>query len=198
MVRIDLPEDYAVRQLREAVRDSLRSHGEEVILMHMFHVADPENTAERCHTCYNEVYKQGDNFDCPRCYGTTYEGGVKDIWRAWAIFTDNVDIENIGRRGVWHPVARQLHTEHIPDLWKRDYVVRVSRWTADHRVVSIEGIYVFDDVSNDTLRTGAQPGQTARDSVGQRASLNRISESMPVYKYPLVGRVFHRFDGKPR
>lgn len=197
MPRLDLPEDYAVRQLREAVRDSLRSHGEEAVLLHMFHVSDPENTARRCR-CFNAAYEQSEDFDCGYCYGTTYEGGVMTAYRAWTMFTDAQDVETISKRGVWHPVARQLHTEHLPDLWKRDYVARVTSWTRDHRVNGIEGIYVFDDVNNDTLRTGAQLGQTGRDTVGQRAALTRISESMPIYRYPLVGQQFARFDGKPR
>lgn len=196
--RIDLPEDYAVRFARQSIRDALMSHGEEALLVHMYHVTEDEGTQPRCPSCYDDVYKQGDRYDCPNCYGTTFQGGVKDIYRAWAMFTDAQDVEDISKRGVWHPVARTLQTEHIPDLWKRDYVVRVARWSPDHRVLEIEGIYVFDDVTNESLRTGQQAGQIARDNVGQRANLNRISTNMPIFSYPIIGRRFARFDGKVR
>jgi hypothetical protein len=163
----------------------------------MFHVAEDEDTVSRCPACYDDIYEQPDRFDCTRCYGTSFDGGVKERWRAWAIFTDTLEVEDISARGVWHPIKRQLHTEHKPDLWKRDFVVRATDWDGT-TIVAVEGIYVFDDVTMESLRTGNQSGQITRDVVGQRASLNRISEEMPIYQLPLAGRSFARFDGKPR
>ena len=200
MARIDLVEPYAIRLARQSIRDSLMSHGEECILLHMFHPNEVQDDLRypRCPVCFDDLYSQGAKYDCPNCYGTTFDGGVKDVFRAWAIFTDANDEETFGKRGVWHPVASSIQTEHIPDLWQRDYVVRVGSWTMDHRVESVDSIYVFKGVTNESLRTGNRLGQTLFDTVGQRADLQQISADMPIGKYPFVGQRFDRFDGRPR
>lgn len=198
MARLDLTEPYAVRFAREAILDSFRSHGEECVLLHTYHIDEDENTQPRCPECFDAVYEQGDKFDCPTCLGTTFQGGIKAAYRAWGLFTDASDAETVGRRGVWHPVARSLQTEHEPDLWQRDYVVRVARWDAGYRVAEVEGVYALKQVSNETLRTGGRHGQTRFDAVGQRADLTRIAETMPVYRYVQPGAAFDRADGRSR
>lgn len=198
MPRIDLPEPYAIRQARQAIRDSLMSHGEEVILLHMYHVPEVEDKHPRCPVCYDDVYSASEKFDCERCFGTTFDGGVKYANRAWAIFGDALDKETFGKRGFWHPTDRTLQTEPFPDMWKRDFVVRTTGWTVDHRPTGIDGIYVFDEVENESIRTGNHYGQTELHPVGQRANLQKIAEGMPIYKYAIVGKVFERFDGRPR
>ena len=199
MPRIDLTEPYAIRQARESVRDSLRSHGEECVLLHMHHANEAQDVVPRCVDCFDDVYKQGDKYDCPRCLGTTFDGGVAQAFRAWAIFTDAQDVETFGKRGLWHPIAATVQTEHLPDLWQRDYIVRVAKWTDDHRVEEIDGIYVLKAVTNESLRTGGSvKGQTVYDTIGQRADLSMVAENMPIYLYPLKGQRFNRFDGRPR
>lgn len=195
---IKLPEPYAIRQARESVRDSLRSHGEECVLLHMYHVNEVQDKQPRCSWCFDEVYKQGDKYDCDRCLGTTFEGGVAQAFRAWAVFTDAQDVETFGKRGLWHPIASSVQTEPFPDLWQRDYVVRVAQWTQDHRVAEVDGIYVLKAVTNESLRTGSMNAQTAYDTIGQRADLSMVADTMPIYKYPVKGVKFDRFDGRPR
>ena len=194
MTRLDLPEPYAVRQARESVRDSLRSHGEECILVHMYHANEVQDTRPRCPVCYDDVYKQGERYDCERCYGTTFDGGVAEVFRAWAIFTDANDSESFDKTGLWHPVNCSIQTEHLPDLWQRDYIVRVSRWSQDHRPEEIEGIYVLKQVVNESLRTGSMHAQTRYDTMSQRADGQLIADNMPIYKYPIIGQRFSRFD----
>ena len=198
MVRIDLTEPYAIRQARESVRDSLRSHGEECLLLHMHHANEAQDVVPRCPACFDDTYKQGDRYDCNRCYGTTFDGGVAQAFRAWAIFTDAQDVETFGKRGFWHPIASSIQTEHLPDLWQRDYVIRINRWTADHRVDEVDGIYVLKQVTNESLRTGAMRAQTNYDTIAQRAELSMIAENMPIHLFPTVGVQFDRFDGRPR
>lgn len=198
MARIDLPEPYAIRLARESVRDSLRSHGEEAVLLHMYHANEVQDTVPRCPACYDDIYKQGDRYDCDRCYGTTFDGGVAQAYRAWAIFTDAQDVETFGKRGIWHPIASSVQTEHLPDLWQRDYIIRVNRWTADHRPVEVDGIYVLKSVTNESLRTGAMRAQTVYDTIAQRAELSMIAPNMPIYLFPAKGIRFDRFDGRPR
>lgn len=196
--RIDLPENYAVRFARQAVVNSLQSHGEECVILHAYHVNTDEDIVPRCPECYDDLYQGGQKYDCGTCYGTTFIGGIKDARRVWAIFTDANDEEVYGKRGVWHPVPRKFHTEWTPDLWQHDFVVRVTHWSADHRPQGVEGIYVCDSVSNESLRTGNRPGNIAVDAVGQRAELaQRLSEQMPIYKFPILGMVFNRADAEP-
>lgn len=198
MARIDLVEPYAIRLARQSVRDSLMSHGEECVLLHMYHANEVQDTVPRCPACYDDVYKQGDRYDCNRCFGTTFDGGVAQAFRAWALFTDANDAETFGKRGLWHPIASSVQTEHLPDLWQRDYVVRVASWTPDHRVADVDGIYVFKQVVNESLRTGAMRGQTVYDTISQRADLQLIADNMPISLYPVKGVQFDRFDGRPR
>ena len=198
MPRVDLVEPYAIRLARQSVRDSLMSHGEECVLLHMYHANEVQDTVPRCPACYDDVYKQGDRYDCNRCFGTTFDGGVAQAFRAWALFTDATDAETFGKRGLWHPIASSIQTEHLPDLWQRDYVVRVASWTPDHRVADVDGIYVFKQVVNESLRTGAMRGQTVYDTISQRADLQLIAENMPISLYPVKGVQFDRFDGRPR
>ncbi|AEJ94371.1 hypothetical protein SEA_FLUDD_124 [Mycobacterium phage Fludd] len=198
MPRIDLSEPYAVRLARQSVRDSLMSHGEECILIHLYHVPEVEDTVPRCPFCFDDVYSQSDQYDCPQCYGTTFDGGISFAYRAWGIFGDALDKETTGKRGVWHPVERTLQTEPFPDMWKRDFVVRVEGWTPDHRPTGVEGIYVFDEVNNENIRTGNHFGTDQLHPLGQTADLQKVSDKMPIYKFPIVGRQFHRFDGRER
>lgn len=164
----------------------------------MHHVNESAKTHPRCPVCWNDVYKSGGKFDCTQCYGTTFDGGINTAYRAWAIFTDAQDVETQGKRGLWHPVASSIHTEHEPDLWQRDYVVRVTKWSPDHRVMGVDSIYVLKEVTNDTVRTGNARGQTSLDLVSQRCDLQMIAEGMPIHKYPFVGTKFDRWDGNVR
>jgi hypothetical protein len=192
--RIDLPENYAVGFARQAVRNSLQSHGEEVVLLSCYHINADYGSQPRCPECYDDLYQAGEKNDCPTCYGTTFLGGIKDVHRAWAIFTDAADQEDHTKRGVWHPIKRNVHTEYTPDIMEHDFIVRVTSWSTDYRPQGVEGIYVCDVVTNESLRTGNRPGQITLDAVGQRADVERLSEQMPIYRYPIVGTRFERAD----
>ena len=198
MPRVDLPEDWAVGHLRQAVRDSLMSHGEECILLSMYHVARDQGTVPRCPDCYDDVYASDSRPDCTRCWGTSFDGGVSVAARSWGLFTDADNDENLRRDGVWANNNRQLQTEPHPELWQHDYVVKVLRWTKDHRPVSIEGVYVTDVVDVVSLRTGNLTGNTERDNVGQRTVLDRVPDDHVIYQYPIIGQRFDRIDGKER
>ncbi|QZE10461.1 hypothetical protein SEA_SCOOBYDOOBYDOO_115 [Mycobacterium phage ScoobyDoobyDoo] len=198
MPRIDLIEPYAIRFARQSIKDALMMHGEECILVHMYHVNEVPRDQPRCPACYDDIYKQGSTFDCTRCYGTTFDGGVADYARAWAIFTDAQDDEDQDKRGLWHPQPRSVHTEWFPDLWKRDYLIRVSKWAPDHRVLEIDSVYTVKEAWNESIRTGNAFGQTSLDAISQRADIDRVAEQMPIYRFPVLGRVVERCDGKVR
>lgn len=198
MSRIDLVEDYAIRQLRNSVKESLQSHGEECLLLQMFHVVPDAQDVPRCH-CFDDVYNQGSKFDCPDCYGTTLQGGVKKAARAWALFSDAQGVESQSKRGVWTPDHRRVQTEALPVLLEHDFIIRVLEWDRHRRPVDIEGIYSVDLVTNVSLRTGGVYGQTKADAVGQSADVIRLQEGQhPIYKFPALSQVFPRMDGLVR
>lgn len=198
MARIDLPEPYAIRFARQSVRDSLMSHGEECVLLSTYHVTTDFNIQPRCPECYDDLYQGPEKMDCATCYGTTFLGGVRTAYRTWAIFGDAVDQEDVTKHGFWHPIKRKLQTEHSPDIWEHDFVVRVPIWSPNHEVVAVEGIYVMDVVTNESMRTGHRFGQTVRDAVGQSADISLLSPQMPINRYPLIGKRFDRADGRFR
>ena len=75
MAVVKLVENWAVSQLRSQVRDSLIYHGEQCILLSLYHsFSDPE--ADRCPRCTNDTYSGGEAW-CPVCYGTSFNGGVR-------------------------------------------------------------------------------------------------------------------------
>lgn len=180
MARLDLIEPYAIRQLRESVRDSLRSHGEEVVALRLFHAASDPN-AIRCR-CYDDVYKGIEKKDCPDCLGTGFQGGVKDTFRMWAMFTTSSNNEEIRPRGQFLPTQMDVQMEGQPTLVENDILARVSRWSRKHEPLEISGFYVLDEVAIDSLRTGNDPAQIQTNIVGQRSRrANRLDESHPVY-----------------
>ncbi|AEQ21022.1 structural protein [Rhodococcus phage E3] len=197
MARIDLREDYAVQMLRRNVKESLQSHGEQCIALAMYHVVADADRFPRC-TCFDDIYQSSETYDCPDCYGTTIQGGVKTAARVWGLFTDQQGIEDHDKQGVWTPDQRGLQTEASPELMEHDYIIRVLDWDRSGRALDLEGIYIVDKVDLTSLRTGGVYGQTRRDAVGQRANLTRLQDTHPIYRYPALGKLFPRLDGLVR
>jgi hypothetical protein len=190
MPRIDLPEPYSVSLARQAVRDSLLSHGEECIALQMYHVNDDENIARRCPQCYDDIYKQSELANCGDCFGTTFAGGVKTAVRVWGLFTDQATAEQIGQNGVWAPDQRDVQTEPFPLLGEHDFIVRVRMWDSAHRPLEIEGFYGVQQVTRNSLRTGNRFGQARWDVVGQKATITEMQKNAPICSYSVVGVLF--------
>lgn len=190
MPRIDLPEPYSVVLARQAVRDSLLSHGEEFVALKMYHVGEDENVAPRCPQCYDDIYKQSDIANCPDCFGTTFAGGVKSAMRVWGLFTDHVVAEQIGQNGVWAPDQRDVQTEAFPLLTEHDFLVRIRMWDSTHKPIEIEGYYGIQQVTRNSLRTGNRFGQARWDVVGQKATITEMQKNAPICAYSVQGVQF--------
>lgn len=183
---IKLVENYSVQLARNSVRDSLQNHGEECIALAMYHVNADEKLQERCPICYDDTYKQPDQL-CNYCYGTTFKGGVKYATRIWAMFADTPKIEAVRERGVWVPDAREMQCEAFPLLMERDFIVRVRRWSADHRPLEIEGYYaVGSGIIRNSIRTGNRFGQWTWDVVGQRANVSELQKNSIICQFPVI------------
>lgn len=169
--------------------------GEECIILHTFHVnEDPDQP--RCTLCWDDDYKQTGKYDCPNCYGTTFEGGIKEEWRAWGLFTSNIQGETKAKRGEWELDARRVQLEASPDMGEHDFIIRVLQWDNDlHAPLVLGGRYVMGPVEEDTLHTGNQYAQQDDDKIGQKANITLLSTEHPLYLYQItLGERLYRED----
>lgn len=185
---IKLVENYAVNQARQLVRESLQSHGEQCVLLAMYHpFFDPDQP--HCPYCNDDVYT-GSGQDCTICWGTGIQGGVKQAAKVWGMFTDHQATERYGERGIWAADAREIQTEAFPLLMEHDFVIRVRRWNTNGTPAEIDGFYGIQAVTRNSLRTGDRFGQSTSDVVGQKAQITKVSENTNIFKYPVLGVPF--------
>ena len=185
---INLVEDYAVKQARQAVRDSLQAHGEQCIVLAMYHRYE-DTDQPLCPYCTDDIYTDSGEI-CTICWGTTIQGGVKQAAKVWGLFTDNVEQESFRKHGVWQADSREFQTEAFPLLIQHDYVIRVRRWSLNGTPADVEGFYAIKQVTRNSLRTGTRFGQFTTDIVGQRAQLSEVSSNNTIARYPVVGVPF--------
>lgn len=187
MAVIKLVEDYAVTSLRNDVRDSLMMAGEQAILLQLFHSGDPD--AHPCPQCGDDLYKSPE-MNCPSCYGTTFDGGVRVATKVWALFTDDDMDEVRTNRGEVQPFVRSFQTEAFPLLVEHDVVARVKSWDQDATPAELNGYYILQKVTRRSLRTGARAGQFPHDVVAQKAQLSQVPDGSPLTRYPVLGQHF--------
>lgn len=188
MAVIKLTEPYAITQLRRDVRDSLMTNGEQAILLQLYHPGEDDSVP--CPQCGDDLYKSPE-MDCPSCYGTMFDGGVRKAMKVWAMFSDKPYTESHGPRGEFHPDAREVQLEAFPRVMEHDVVVRVDGWNATGTPSSVYGYYILQGVNQRSLRTGNRFGQSSFDIVAQKAQLTRLPESMKaITMYPILGQFF--------
>lgn len=124
-------QDWAIEQERRRHNQALWYVGENTMFVLMWHLEDFQSQlVNRCPTCYEsqgmiaEIYGQTDEYKCPDCFGTTFEGGFKAIIVRPAIFSDSDEGETKHSRGVIHP--NDLSIDSTPDFRVRtgDYCFR--------------------------------------------------------------------------
>lgn len=178
---VSLPEPFALRMARKAVRESLQNYGEEVIGLQMYHPVI-DSGVPRCPVCFDDIYKQGGRADCSACFGTTFQGGIKEMSRMWAMFTTDTMKEQTKKRGVYQPFVYQVQMEYRPIFMENDYLFRVRRWSQDHKPLDVLAAYVMREMRPDTLRTGNQVGQDGSDYIGQRGTVDELPRDHVIYK----------------
>jgi hypothetical protein len=200
---IKLVETFAVNQLRQLIRESMQYHGEQAILLQMYHVglhSEPPGFVNpmRCPDCYDDEYTQGERANCTLCYGTTFLGGIRQVSLVWGMFSDKIVAEQYGKLGTWEPDKREFQCEPFPILTEHDYVVRVRLWDATNTTpLEIEGYYGIQQVTNNSVRTGGRFGQWQWDIVGQRAQITGLQGNSVITQYPVVGVAFTQPIGAP-
>jgi hypothetical protein len=127
------PQGWAIEQERRRHNEALWYVGENTMFVLMWHLEDfLANLVGRCPTCYESqgriasVYGQADEYKCPDCFGTTFEGGYKALIVRPAIFSDSDETETLHSRGLVKP--EDLTIESTPDFRIRtgDYCFRVN------------------------------------------------------------------------
>lgn len=199
MAIVKLPQSYTNYFAARNVRDALATMGEECIILHMYHLKSDLGVQPRCRN-FNSVYEQEDHWNCTRCFGTTFEGGIKAINRAWAIFTDHPLDERFTKQGVWTSDDRSMQLENEPQILRHDYVLRVQQWNSDTHIPLVFGDrYIIDEVRELTLRTGNQYGQNHNiDCYGQQAKIHRLPTTHPIFNCQISSSSINRVDGLPR
>ncbi len=195
-----LPEPYANATAAQHVREALASLGEEVMVLSMFHEEVDSGVVQRCTRCWDDVYQQASESDCPVCYGTSFQGGVRQRFRAWALFTDDQGkVEKFTRRGLTTPHTFGIQLEHYPEVTEHDYVVRVASWSNDHRPLALGDRYSLMNMTEISLRTGAAMGNQTYDRLGYRGQAEWQDSSAAIYLYPIPSNTpVPRVDGLAR
>ena len=200
-------EPFGIRYLRSQVKDSLQYHGEEAVLLQLYHAKDEALGINRCPRCHWDVYQDGENM-CPVCFGTSFfndqtqTGGVRAAYRVWCLFTDHVVSEQYLKQGVMTPDQRTVQCQPFPLLMEHDIIARVRRWDpVTHTALSEPDFFSVDAVTRNSLRTGSRFGQTADDVVGQTAQCSWLPpNSNGIQLYPIQNVVFDEApdnDGMP-
>jgi hypothetical protein len=130
--RLPARQDWAVATERQRNLQALYLAGEYCFWALMWHLEDFQaGLVVRCLTCWGQdpvvaAYGQGNQNNCPDCYGTTYEGGYKALIIRPAVFGDTDEGETHTTRGIAR--GGDLSVESTPDFRVRsgDYVIRAS------------------------------------------------------------------------
>jgi hypothetical protein len=148
-------EDWATTQERMRHAQALYQVGEYSMFVLMWSLIDlQDGLVGRCQRCYGttgtvqhriaDVYNQPTQNECPDCYGTTFEGGIRAKIVRPSIWADLDEKEELVARGVVHPERVSVETTWDFRMRKGDFILRAdgSRWR------------VPDSPSRVTLRTG--------------------------------------------
>lgn len=206
-------QQQAVNRVAQNIREALMLTGEQIVTLHTYTVVEDEGRVPRCPVCFDDVYKQQSRFNCPECYGTTFLGGIKASFRAWAVFGENVTAVDQDQRGQWNPETKKVQIESYPTLQQSDFLARVIQWNRENTPAVVGDIYAVGPVSEQSVRSGSryfpdaytQVDNTnsnntvpAYDRVAQSATATLLTRDHPIYNYPLTGTPVARFDGLPR
>lgn len=144
------PQGYAVQQERYRHDQALNTYGEYAMFVLRWTIRDHKaGLVERCSECYlahgkiAETYEQPSRRDCPSCYGTTFEGGIRAKIIRTSLWDANEEDYQDARRG--ESILQTASVQSTSDFRMRtgDYIFRAdgSRWQ-------------MRTVSTNALRTG--------------------------------------------
>lgn len=197
---LKVPEPYAVNAAYSKVVDAARMIGEECIALNMFRVGVDDETSPRC-VCFNDVYENIQQRECPSCFGTSFVGGVKEAWRVWAIINDNRDQEDMRRQGgIYLESHNTVQIEPWPALYEQDYLVRVSQWDVNRNApLQLADRFVIENSQNVSIRSGGLYGGSNSSQIAQVLNVKKLPRNHLIYRYNIMTSVqFPRTDGLQR
>lgn len=174
------PQDYAVQQERYRHDQALNTYGEFAMFVLRWTIRDfKAGLVERCSECmiaYGKIadtYQQPARKDCPACYGTSFEGGIRAKIVRTSLWDANEEDYQDARRG--ESVLQTASVQSTSDFRMRtgDYIFRAdgSRWQ-------------MRTVSTNALRTGFLEPEH-RTEVGYNYGLvQREDEDTVAYMIP--------------
>lgn len=124
-------QNWAIEQERMRHTEALWQFGELAYFALMWHLEDFQaGLVQRCQRCYvtqgkiAKAYGQGNQYDCPDCFGTTFEGGFKAVIIRPTIFGDTDKDQKSHSRGIAN--ADEVDIESTSDFRIRtgDYCFR--------------------------------------------------------------------------
>ena len=201
---IRLPEVYAANTAYSRVKEGMQLIGEEVLAFDMFHINDKNDNGSplnwpRC-ACYNEYYNQTQDITCPYCYGTTFQGGVRSVWRIWANLSDDRPGEEFNKTGIWNKEGHSSQFEPFPVLEDNDYILRVRQWDDSKAAPVILGsFYKLTNVQPITVSTGNRYRTSNSDRMAQTAEIMLLPPEASIYQFDVRTEItFPRYDGQVR
>lgn len=171
---------YAVEQERIRHDDALHWYGEMTACVMFWAYPDfRKGDVGRCSVCYTpygivaDAYKQPSKSNCPNCYGTTFEGGIRAIVYRPVLWQEDSTSKDIRPRG--HTMISSGTAQVTSDINMRDgdYLVRQdrTRWIIAEPQVS--------EIANGFGPTGLQmaPGSVFQVQLEDQSA---IAYSIPV------------------
>lgn len=143
-------QSWAIEQERNRHTEALYQYGELAFFALMWNLADFQNNlVGRCSACYISqgkiaaAYGQGDQYKCPDCFGTTFEGGYKAIIVRPALFGDTDKDQKAHSRG-------QVTSDEVDIESTSDFLIR----TGDYCFRETGDRFYLRVPTRVTLRTG--------------------------------------------
>lgn len=178
-------QNFAISQERMRHVQAIFQVGEPVVFVLMWKVEDFEaGYCTRCTRCFSStdslaarkfaVYEQPITTNCPICYGTTFEGGIRARIVRPAIVTDADEDERKAPRGV-------VHAENVTIESTEDFRSRTGDWMFRH-----DGSrWQLGKPTRIMLRTGYEAPTQHEQSIGYtRYSASRADKASVAYLVP--------------
>jgi hypothetical protein len=175
-----------VRHLSEQI-------GSRVIILSTYNALDTPN-AQRCKHCFNETFKASDDTayedGCPYCYGTTFEGGVRDIYLLNAIITDKNPDDTVYDRGIGLRDKRNLQVAPEVEYNFGSFILIPKNWTQDakgfYKPKDVE-IFISSARQAFTLRTGNGQNNFYDKTAlaGYTSVIQRVTDNHPIHNFKI-------------
>lgn len=198
-------EDWATYQERMRHAQALYQYGEYAMFVMMWSLIDFEKgLVGRCNRCYGsngsqqhriaDVYNQPTQNECPDCYGTTFEGGIRAKIVRPSMWADLDEKEELANRGVVHPERVSVESTWDFRMRRGDFILRAdgSRYR------------IPDSPQRVTLRTGYRHPEQAETSITYHRIEARYEEHktvvalIPPTSSAALGEILNRTGYKPR